>query len=110
MELKLIKAGDEVIVPASTFATVSAPIYQLGLVPVYVDNSERTWCIDANKIELAISPRTKVVMLVHNLGFPADMNKITKICRSKNIILFEDCCEAHGATYDGNTSRIFRGY
>ena len=98
VELDEVKPGSEVIVPAATFASVASPIYQLGLIPVYVDVSNRSWCIDPNQIEAGISNKTRVIMPVHNLGFPADMIAITEIAKTKELIVLEDCCEAHGAT------------
>ncbi|MBF0270608.1 MAG: DegT/DnrJ/EryC1/StrS family aminotransferase [Magnetococcales bacterium] len=96
-----VKSGDEVICPAATFATVSSPIYQLGLVPVYVDCDTRTWCIDPNEAESAIGARTRVVMPVHNLGFPADMPALSSLCKHRGMVLLEDCCEAHGSQSQG---------
>ena len=96
-----LKKGDEVIVPASTFPTVSSPIYQLGLVPVYVDVSPKSWCMDPQQIKYAISDRSKLIMPVHNLGFPADMQEIMEIAEKHNLLVLEDCCEAHGAECNG---------
>ncbi len=97
----LIKRGEEVIVPAATFATVSSPLYQLGLVPVYVDSESSSWNMDPAEVEKAISPKSKVIMVVHNLGFPAQMDELLKIAKSFNLLVLEDCCEAHGAVYRG---------
>lgn len=101
LEAGKLKIGDEVIVPAATFATVSSPIYQLGLKPVYVDVSDRNWCIAPEEIEKALSDKTKLIMPVHNLGFPAEMDKIMDIAKRKGLLVLEDCCEAHGAEIDG---------
>ena len=89
--------NDEVI-PASTFATVAMPIIQVGLKPVYVDIDLDTLNISVEELKKAITKRTKVIMPVHTLGMPADMNKINKIAKNKKILVFEDCCEAHGAS------------
>tara|TARA_A100001015_G_scaffold297189_1_gene378378 strand:+ start:1175 stop:2431 length:1257 start_codon:yes stop_codon:yes gene_type:complete len=93
-----IKRGSEVIIPASTFATVAMPIIQLGLVPVYVDICYETLNIDTSQIEGAISKKTKIIMPVHTLGLPCNMSQIVKIAKKRNLIIFEDCCEAHGAS------------
>jgi CDP-4-dehydro-6-deoxyglucose reductase, E1 len=92
-----VKRGSEVIIPASTFATVASPILQVGLIPVYVDVDDRSWNIDPREIEKAIGPKTRIIMPVHTFGNPADMAPIMKIARKHKLIVFEDCCEAHGA-------------
>lgn len=89
--------GDEVIVPAATFSTVAFPIIQLGLVPVFVDVEEKSYNIDVNEIKKAISRKTKILMPVHSLGNPADMEEIKIIGENHNLKILEDCCEAHGA-------------
>lgn len=90
-------AGSEVIVPASTFATVASPVTQAGLIPVYVDVDPQTWNIDPKEIEKAITPKTRVIMAVHMLGNPAPMPKIMAIAHKHKLMVIEDCCEAHGA-------------
>jgi len=97
----ILKQGDEVIVPAATFATVSSVLYQVGLVPVYIDSEMDTWNMDPKELESGITENTKAVMVVHNLGIPAKMDEIMKISRDNNLIVVEDCCEAHGAYYKG---------
>ena len=96
-----LKKGDEVVVPAATFATVSSILYQLGLVPVYVDSELDTWNMCPKSLLSSITSNTKAVMLVHNLGFPAKLDEIMEICSDNDLILVEDCCEAHGAMYKG---------
>ena len=97
IDMGKLRKGDEVLVPATTFATVVAPLYQLGLVPVYVDVEEEGLNIDPNKITEAISEKSKVIFVVHTLGRPAAMKEIGEIAESNGLILLEDCCEAHGA-------------
>jgi len=96
-----IQVGDEVIVPAATFATVSAPIYQLGLIPVYVDVNVETLCIDTSLITSAISDKTKLIMPVPTLGFLPNMNSIMNIAKENKLFILEDCCEAHGSEFEG---------
>ena len=96
-----LEVGDEVIVPASTFATVSSILYQLGLIPVYVDSELDTWNLDPKEVEGAVS-KTKAIMVVHNLGIPAKMDEIMEIARQNDLLVIEDCCEAHGSYYKGN--------
>lgn len=93
-----IKKGSEVIIPASTFATVAMPIIQLGLIPVYVDININTLNINIEQITKAISKKTKIIMPVHTLGMPCEMNEIINLAKKKKIHVFEDCCEAHGAS------------
>lgn len=96
-----LSRGDEVIVPAATFATVSSILYQLGLVPVYVDSEMETWNLDPDLLPSAISSKTKAIMVVHNLGIPAKMDEIMSIAGASDLLVIEDCCEAHGTFYKG---------
>lgn len=92
-----VKKGDEVIIPATTFATVASPIIQAGLIPVYVDIDDQSWNIDPKELEKAIGKKTRVLMPVHTFGNPADMPAIMRIAKKHKLIVLEDCCEAHGA-------------
>lgn len=95
-----LKKGDEIITVAAGFPTTVNPIVQNGLIPVFVDCELGTYNIDADKIEQAITDKTKVIMLAHTLGNPFDLDKIKKICDKHNLWLIEDSCDALGATYD----------
>ncbi len=101
IEAGKLKKGDEVIVPSSTFATVSSILYQLDLIPVYVDSELNSWNLDPNELPRALSKKTKAIMVVHNLGFPAEMDSIMEFASQNNLLVVEDCCEAHGAFYKG---------
>ena len=70
LDNKKIKLGDEIIVPSTTFATVVSPIYQLGLVPVYLDVNNFNWNIDTSNLEKSLSKKTKAIFAVHTWGFP----------------------------------------
>ena len=96
-----LEVGDEVIVPAATFATVSSVLYQVGLVPVYIDSELDTWNMDPVQLSDAISVKTKAIMVVHNLGIPAKMDEIMNVAELNDLIVVEDCCEAHGSYYKG---------
>lgn len=96
MQAGKVKKGDEVIMPATTFATVASPVIQLGLIPVYVDCDD-TWNLDPREVEKAVSPKTKVIMAVHTFGNPADIPVLQKIAKKNKLFILEDCCEAHGA-------------
>lgn len=96
---RAIKPGDEVIGVAAGFPTTVNPILQFGAVPVFVDVDITTHNIDASKIEAAITPKTKAIMLAHSLGNPFNLDVITALCKKHNLWLVEDCCDALGATY-----------
>jgi CDP-6-deoxy-D-xylo-4-hexulose-3-dehydrase len=104
---RAIKPGDEVIGVAAGFPTTVNPILQFGAVPVFVDVDLATHNIDASKIEAAISPKTKVIMLAHSLGNPFNLDVVTELCRKYNLWLVEDCCDALGATYNGRMVGTF---
>ena len=96
-----LKNGDEVITPAVTWATTVYPISNVGAIPVFVDVNLNTFDIDVEKIEAAISSKTKAIMPVHLLGNPCQMTKIKKIAKKHNLWIIEDACEAHGAEHQG---------
>ena len=98
---RAIKPGDEVIGVAAGFPTTVNPILQFGAVPVFVDVELGTYNIDASKIEAAISPKTKAIMLAHTLGNPFNLDAVVAICKKHNLWLIEDCCDALGSTYKG---------
>ena len=98
---RAIQPGDEVIGVAAGFPTTVNPILQFGAVPVFVDVDLATHNIDVTKIEAAISPKTKAIMIAHSLGNPFNLEAVTAICKKHNLWLVEDCCDALGATYNG---------
>jgi CDP-6-deoxy-D-xylo-4-hexulose-3-dehydrase len=102
-----IKQGDEVIGVAAGFPTTVNPILQFGAVPVFVDVDLATHNIDASKIEAAITPKTKAIMLAHSLGNPFNLDVVTALCKKYNLWLVEDCCDALGATYNGQLVGTF---
>ena len=104
---RAIQKGDEVIGVAAGFPTTVNPILQFGAVPVFVDVDPRTHNIDASKIEAAISPKTKAIMLAHSLGNPFNLDVVTALCKKYNLWLVEDCCDALGTTYRGQMVGTF---
>lgn len=104
---RAIKPGDEVIGVAAGFPTTVNPIIQFGAVPVFVDVDLATHNIDASKIEAAISSKTKAIMLAHSLGNPFNLDVVTALCKKYNLWLVEDCCDALGATYNGQMVGTF---
>ena len=102
-----IGKGDEVIVPDITFAaTINAVIYT-GATPVIVDIEEKSWCIDPEKIEEAITKNTKAIIPVHIYGQICDMERICSIADKYGLYIVEDCAEAHGAEFAGKKAGSF---
>ena len=104
---KAIKPGDEVIAVAAGFPTTVNPILQFGAVPVFVDVEMGTYNIAADKIEEAISSKTKAIMLAHTLGNPFNLSVIKALCEKYNLWLIEDCCDALGSEYNGQKVGTF---
>ena len=104
---RAIKKGDEVIGVAAGFPTTVNPIIQFGAVPVFVDVERLTHNIDPRKIEAAIGPKTKAIMLAHSLGNPFNLDVVTALCKKYNLWLVEDCCDALGTTYRGQMVGTF---
>ena len=99
--------GDEVITVGHTFnATVSAILFT-GATPVFVDIEPDTYCIDAKRIEAAITPRTRAICPVHLFGLPADMDMIRAIADRHGLAVIEDACQAHGAEFRGRKAGSF---
>lgn len=96
-----IEAGDEVICPAFTFWATAAAVLHHCAIPVFVDVEPGTWCMDPNLVEDAITPRTKAILPVHIHGLPATMAPILEIAERRGLVVIEDACQAHGATYLG---------
>jgi len=92
---------DEVIIPALTFVATGNAVLQAGLTPVFVDVDRQTLNINPDKIEEAITPKTRAIMPVHLMGKPAEMDKIREIAQKHNLYVIEDAAEAHGAEYNG---------
>lgn len=101
LELGRLQPGDEVIVPANTYIASIIAITENGLVPVLVEPDINTLQIDPTKIEEAITPRTKAMLIVHLYGQCAYNEQIADICQRHNLLLVEDNAQAHGCLYDG---------
>ena len=98
---KRLKPGDEVITIACGFPTTLNPIIQNNLIPVFIDIDLGTYNIQADKIEKAISKKTKAIFVAHALGNPANLDKIIKTAKKYNLWLIEDCADALGSEYKG---------
>src|SRR3989344_7854503 len=99
--------GKEVLLQAFTCNAVPNPVIWAGLKPVYVDCREDDFNIDPVDLERKVTPRSKVVIVQHTFGLPADMDRIVEICKRRNLILVEACAHALGATYRGKKVGTF---
>ena len=93
-----IRAGDEVIVPAMSWISTSEVVVNTGAKPVFVDIDEKSFCIDTDKIQDAITSKTKAIIPVHLYGRPANMKKLLDLAKQHDLKLIEDCAQAHGAS------------
>lgn len=96
---RALKPGDEVITVAAGFPTTVNPALQNGLVPVFVDVTLPTYNIDPARIEAAVSPRARAIMIAHTLGNPFDLDAVLDVARRHDLWVVEDCCDALGSTY-----------
>lgn len=93
------KRGDEILVPALSFVATSNAVLAAGFIPKFVDVELETLNINPDKIEGAITGKTKAIMVVHTMGKPCEMDKIMAIAHKHKLLVIEDACEAHGAIY-----------
>jgi len=89
-----VRPGDEVLVPGATFHGSVTPILRQGAVPVFVDSHPDSWLLDPDSVAERISPRTRGVVVPHLYGLPADMDRLTAICRQHGLFMVEDCAQA----------------
>ncbi len=99
-------AGDEVIVPPFTFVATFESVIQAGAVPVFAEIDE-TLCLDPDKLEKVLTPRTKAVVPVHMCGSMARIDEIADFCKKKGLILIEDACQSLGASFQGKSVGAF---
>ena len=96
-----VEAGDEVIVPALTFVASATAIPLVNGVPIFVDVDPETYNISPEAMEAAITDKTRAAVVVHNGGYPADMDRILEIARKHSVMVVEDCAHAHGSEWKG---------
>lgn len=101
IEMNIMKPGDEIIVPANTYIASILAITENGLKPVLVEPNMETYQIDENKIEAAITSKTKAILMVHLYGQCAYSEKIGNLCKKHQLKLVEDNAQAHGCMYHG---------
>lgn len=104
---RALKPGDEVITAAAGFPTTVNPILQNGMIPVFVDSHIPTYNPLPERIEAAITPKTRAIMLAHTLGNPFDAAALRKIADQHGLWLIEDCCDALGSTLNGQKVGTF---
>ena len=102
-----LRPGDEVILPAVGWSTSLFPIAQMGCVPVLVDVDPETLNLDPERVEEAVTGKTRAILAIHLLGNPCDVPRLLDIARRHDLILLEDCCEAHGAAIEGRRVGTF---
>jgi len=96
-----VEPGDEVLTPALTFFASATCILFIDAIPVFVDVDPKSFNIDPKAMEAAITDRTKAAIIVHNGGYPADMDTIMEVSRKHNLPIIEDCAHAHGSEWKG---------
>ncbi len=106
LEILNLPAGSEVITPVLTFATTVAPIIQKGLMPVFVDVMPNTYLIDIDKLEKAITKKTRVLMIPSLMGNIPDMERLAKIAKKHKLIFIEDSCDTLGGKFKGKPTGI----
>lgn len=99
----------EVVTQAYTTIAIPNAIKWAGMNPVYADIKEETYNIDPDKIEAKITPNTKAIIVQHTFGIPAEMDKISEICKRHNLFLIEDCAHSLGAEFGGKKIGAFGG-
>lgn len=99
-----VGAGDEVILPAYTCVVVPNAILYTGAVPVYVDVRPDTYCLDLEKLEEAVTDRTKVIICQNTYGLSSGVEKLVEIARRRNLYSIEDCAHGFGGTYKGRAN------
>ncbi len=102
-----IGAGDEVVVPATTFIATASSVVRCGARPVVADVDIRTQCLTAETVEPLLSPRTRAIIVVHLAGHPAEVSPLLRLAEQHDIRLVEDCAQAHGARYFGDSVGSF---
>lgn len=102
-----IGRGDEVLVPSNTYIATALAVTYVGAKPIFIEPDIRTYNMDINRIEEKITSKTKAIIPVHLYGQPAEMNEIMSIAKRNGLMVIEDCAQAHGATYHGQTIGSF---
>jgi perosamine synthetase len=102
-----IGPGDKVIVPPFTFVSSVSPLIQLGAIPIFSDISEDDYCLDPDALHQTDIEEAKAILPVHLYGNTPEIRDVLKISNENNLIIIEDCCQAHGTTYNGRKVGTF---
>lgn len=95
-----VQSGEVLTTPLSFVATANAVLHA-GATPRFADVNSQSYCLDPERVEQAISAKTKAVIPVHLYGYPSDMDRLCEISNERNVVVVEDACQAHGALYHG---------
>ena len=96
-----VRAGDEVLCQSITYWASILPVYSLGATPVFVDIEHHSLCIDPDLLEARIRPRTRAIVVTHNMGYPTDMDRVMAVARRHGLKVIEDVSHAHGGFFKG---------
>jgi len=102
-----VQAGDEVLLPASTFVATGSAVSALGAKPVFADIRPETYTLDASELARRVTPRTRAIIVVHLYGLAADMDPIVSFAKSHKLPLIEDNAQAIGSAYKGRRTGSF---
>lgn len=102
-----LKAGDEVILPSFTFSSTANAVLLAGATPVFVDIRPDTMNLDENKIETAITPKTRAIIVVHYAGVSCEMDRIMEIAKKYHLLVVEDAAQGVMSTYHGQALGTF---
>jgi len=102
-----ITTGDEVLISSSTNIATALSVIHNGAIPVPVDSEEETWNLNIDLIDSLITKKTKAIIPVHLFGHPVDMDALMKVANKYNLLVIEDCAEAHGASCRGKMTGSF---
>lgn len=101
-----LRPGDEVITAAEGFPTTVNPILQNALVPVFLDSHIPTYNLDVSRLDEAVGPRTRAIMVAHTLGNPFDLDAVMRVAKQHDLWVIEDTCDAVGAEYGGQGQKV----
>ncbi len=110
VELMNLSPGSEVITPVLTFSTTVAPFLKKGLIPVFIDVKENSYVIDVDKVEKAISKKTKALMIPLMFGNVPDMEKLAKLAKKYKLIFIEDSCDTIVSYYKGKPTGVYSDF
>jgi dTDP-4-amino-4,6-dideoxygalactose transaminase len=102
-----VQAGDEVLLPTSTFVATGSAVSALGARPIFADVRPETYNLDPSELERRVTPRTRAIIAVHLYGLAADMDPIAAFAKAHRLPLIEDCAQAIGAGYKGRRTGSF---